>query len=332
MEQVTYDLVGVGSPIVDVLARVPDSFLSLVGGDKGGMVLVGASDIERWMQQLDGKYVESPGGSAGNTAFAAARLGLRTTFVGKVGNDTGAAYYSRAFSELGGDSSRFKIGDIANGRCLSLITPDSQRTLRTDLGAAATLRPEEISVVDFQGCRHAHIEGYLLFNPALMQAVLQAAKEAGCTISLDLASFEVVQASIAQLPDILRSYVDMVFANEDEAAAYCGPDKSYEQMARELGLNCAVAVVKAGARGAWLCHEEKVTFAPALPGIKSVDTTGAGDFWAAGFLSGWLNDQPLEVCAERGARMGAEIVQQVGTVLSPQTWERIERAFMPTNG
>lgn len=322
-----FDLVGVGSPIVDVLATVQESFLRRVGGEKGGMVLVGAQDIATWMAELGGGYVESPGGSAGNTAFAAARLGLKTTFVGKTGNDAGGDFYRDAFEQLGGDSSRFKIGDVPNGRCLSLITPDSQRTLRTDLGAAATLKPQEISQLDFVGCRHAHIEGYLLFNPDLMQAVLESAKSAGCTISLDLASFEVVGAAMERLPDILRTYVDLVFANEDEAAAYCGPDKGHAEMASELALGVELAVVKAGKNGAWLSRNGELLYAPALPGIQSVDTTGAGDFWAGGFLSGWLGGLPLDKCAARGALMGAEIVQQVGTSLSEARWQQIEAEF-----
>lgn len=325
MLHTSFDLVGVGNPIIDVLAQVPESFLKEIGGEKGGMVLTDAESIAHWMAALPQPFTEAPGGSAGNTLFAAARLGLRTTFIGKTGNDSGGAFYRERLEALGGDASRFKDGQVPNGRCLSLITPDSQRTMRTDLGAAATLTPEEIKPVDFVGCRHAHIEGYLLFNPDLMTAVLRAAREADCTISLDLASFEVVQAAADILPDLLRDYVDLVFANEDEAAAYTGqPRDDLARLAGLLGDSCDLAVVKGGAEGAWLARRgDGITHAPAVPGIRPIDTTGAGDYWAAGFLTGWLRGKPLDTCAAWGARLGAEIVQVIGAELPEENWQRL---------
>jgi sugar/nucleoside kinase (ribokinase family) len=330
MLNTSYELVGVGSPIIDVLARVPESFLAHVGGQKGGMVLTDAETLGKWMAQLPEPFTEAPGGSAGNTLFAAARLGLRTTFVGKTGNDAGGAFYRERLQALGGDASRFKIGDVPNGRCLSLITPDSERTLRTDLGAAATLSPAEISAADFIGCTHAHIEGYLLFNPELMQAVLRAAREANCTISLDLASFEVVRAAGAELAGLLDEFVDMVFANEEEAAAFHGKTDSPQAMLQTLARHCPLAVVKTGASGAWLARDGETFHCPALPGIRALDTTGAGDYWAAGFLAGWLRGKPLQTCAAWGARLGAEIVQVIGAELPDHTWERIIRDLAPS--
>jgi sugar/nucleoside kinase (ribokinase family) len=319
----TFELIGVGSPIIDILAQGPDEFLDQVGGHKGGMVLTDAETIARWIDLLPGHYTQAPGGSAGNTIFAAARLGLRTTFLGKIGRGDGGEFYQERLRTLGGDTSRFKTGTIPNGRCLSLITPDSERTLRTDLGAAATLAPEEVTPADFIGCSHAHIEGYLLFNPDLMQAVLTSANEANCHVSLDLASFEVVEAARDQLPDLLREHVNMVFANEEEAIAFRGEAASPEELARDLARLCDLAVVKAGARGAWLAKGDDVLFSPALPGITAIDTTGAGDYWAAGFLAGWLQGKPLEVCGQWGARLGAEIVQVIGAELPESRWEAI---------
>ncbi len=321
-----FDLVGVGSPIIDVLARVPDTFLQIVGGDKGGMVLTDSANIADWIKQLPEPPSEAPGGSAGNTLFAAARMGIRGTFVGKIGNDAGASWYRNALVALGGDDSRFKIGNIPNARCLSLITPDSERTLRTDLGAAATLAPDEISTKDFSGCRHAHIEGYLLFNRDLMMAVLKSAKAAGCSISLDLASFEVVNATKDVLPAILDEYVDMVFANEEEAAAFTGGSDP-QAMTRALAALCETAVVKVGADGAWLSNGSDPVHVPAIPGITPVDTTGAGDYWAAGFLTGWLRGKPLEASAAMGARLGAEIVQVIGAELDEATWKQVLTDF-----
>ena len=211
----TFELIGVGSPIIDILAKVPDSFLEKVGGDKGGMVLTDGDQIAQWINELPEGSSQAPGGSAGNTVFAATRMGLQTSFIGKTGSDEGGEFYRSELQKLGGDTSRFKTGSIANGRCLSLITPDGERTLRTDLGAAATLSPDEVRPADFAGATHAHIEGYLLFNPDLMMQVLKSAKEANCRISLDLASFEVVKAAGDTLPDILNEKFPLRMIDND---------------------------------------------------------------------------------------------------------------------
>lgn len=321
------ELVGVGNPILDLLARVPESFLEEVGGDKGGMVLTDVDTLGKWLARLPEPPVQAPGGSSGNTTFAAAQLGLRTAFIGKVGDDVEGNFYRDRFKEIGGDPARFKIAQEATGQCLSLITPDSERTMRTSLGAAATLSPEEITPKDFIGCSHAHIEGYLLFNEQLMLKVLQAAKEATCTVSMDLASFEVVKAAEALLPDLLTRYVDLVFANEEEAAAFLGREDSEERMAEALGTYCDLAVVKGGARGAWIARGGERLHCPALPGIEAIDTTGAGDYWAAGFLAGWLKGKPLDTCAAMGARLGGAIVQVIGAELPDEEWNAIRSEF-----
>src|SRR5690606_16616703 len=123
------------------------------------------------MASIESELREAPGGSASNTVVAMAHLGDSVSLLGKVGNDAGGAFFRSSFERIGGDTSRLKRGNIANGRCLSLITPDSERTMRTDLGASATLLPDEVSAEDFRDCRHAHIEGYLLFNRDLMTKV-----------------------------------------------------------------------------------------------------------------------------------------------------------------
>ncbi len=318
-----FKLIGVGSPIVDAIAQIDDAFLDQVDGDKGGMVLVDAPTIEGLVSKLDSAPIKAPGGSAGNTLFALAKLGANTAFVGKTGNCENGSYYRDRFTELGGDSSRFKIGEVANGRCLSLVTPDSERTLRTDLGAAMTLAPEEISADDFAGCAHAHIEGYLLFNEALMRAVLKAAKAAGCTISLDLASFEVVNATKPILEDILRDYVDIVFANEEEADAFTALGEDYEAMALQLAELCEIAAVKIGPRGSYVAQGSTVEKVEPVLAENVIDTTAAGDFWAAGFLYGWSQQRPLAECAKIGSILGAAVVQVQGSLISEQTWAEI---------
>lgn len=323
MSNKPFDLIGVGSPIVDSLAQVPEAYVASIPGDKGGMELVDAQTIGELMAKVESPMTEAPGGSAGNTAVAVAHLGLPTTFLGKIGNDAGGEFYKDRFVELGGDASRFKVGQVPNGRCLSLVTPDSERTMRTDLGAAMSLAPDEVTAEDFTGCRHAHIEGYILFNRDLMFKVLNSAKAAGCSVSLDLASFEVVGATKDILNDILREYVDVVFANEEEAGALFD-SKDYEAMVADLAQMCDVAVVKLGKDGSLIQQGgELVRVAPNIV-ERAVDTTGAGDLWASGFLYGWLRDRPLAECGRNGSLLGAEIVQVMGAAIPTERWAAIK--------
>jgi sugar/nucleoside kinase (ribokinase family) len=199
--------------------------------------------------------------------------------------------------------------------------------MRTNLGAAMTLAPEEISAADFAGCNHAHIEGYLLFNEALMMRVLESAKAAGCTISLDLASFEVVHATSAILPTILRDYVDIVFANEEEAEAFTGIKDDYRAIATKLAEYCDIAAVKVGSHGSYIAHRGEVTKIEPMHAAKVIDTTGAGDLWAAGFLHGWSHQLKHAQSAKIGSILGAAVVQVQGSVLPAHVWDDVMSAI-----
>lgn len=321
------DLIGVGNPIVDLLARVDDAFLETLEGAKGGMVLVDAAGLDSLLARLPEAPTLAPGGSAGNTTFAATRLGLRCRYLGKTGSDATGVFYRDRFKGLGGDPGAFKIAHEANGRCLSLITPDSERTLRTCLGAAVTFLPEEVEAADFQGARHAHLEGYLLFNPDLFRAVLATAKAAGCTVSLDLASFEVVEAARSFLPDLLASSVDIVFANEEEAAAYFQDGASPGEHALAFARICSIGAVKVGKDGAFIARGDNLHRVAPVPVERPVDTTGAGDLWAAGFLAAYLRDRPLPDCGALASAMGAAVVQQIGSDLPDVVYADLSARF-----
>jgi len=360
------DLIGVGSPIMDLLAHVDDAFLrDHVAGEKGGMVLVDDADIAALVGKLpplrftanngkvkdarpkltdDGsaakavlrtssglaqnkKVEDLPGGAAANTTLAAARLGLSTAFLGKVGADTTASDYLANFREHGASTARFKQhATQPNARCLSLVTPDGQRTMRTHLGAAMTLAPEEISPSDFARVRHAHIEGYLLFNRALADAVLASARAAGCTISLDLASFEVVNAARDWIFRQLEQGIDIVFANEDEARALFESDESFEQLAQKIARFGGIAAVKIGAEGAWVAQGDALHRIAPAPVSQVIDTTGAGDAWAGGFLYAHLHGAPLNVSGALGSLLGAEAVQCLGAAIPTDRWPEIRNA------
>ena len=323
-----FDLIGIGSPIMDLLALVPEDFLATVPGEKGGMILVETPEIEALVARLPVEHTVNPGGSAANTAQFAARLGLRTTFLGKLGNDAIAKAYREHFSAAGIAGEHFKLGDLPNARCLSLITPDSQRTLRTCLAAAMTLSPEEISPVDFVGCRHAHMEGYLFFNPELATAVVDSARSAGTTLSVDMASFEVVRAARGWIFDQLRTGIDVVFANEDEVRALFETDETYDVLARRLASFGGIACVKLGKDGAWVARGDELHRIAPVVVNDAVDTTGAGDAWAAGFLYGHLKGWTLPSSGTLGSILGAATVRQIGHALPAGEWERV-RALLP---
>jgi sugar/nucleoside kinase (ribokinase family) len=323
------ELVGVGSPIVDLTAQVPESFLSRVSGEKGGMVLVDDDEMARILALLETPPSLSTGGSAANATFNAARLGLRTSFVGKLGNDALARTYAERFGQIGVDVTRFKHGDIPNARCLALVTPDAQRTMRTNLGAALTLSPGEISPIDFQGVRHAHIEGYLVFNHELCEAVLNAARTAGCTISLDLSSFEVVNASREWMLRQFGHGIDIVLANEDEIRAlFPGSGDDYAALARELASHEVIAAVKMGREGSWVAKGNELHRNTPVHVEPVVDTNGAGDAWASGFLYGYLRGMPLGRCGQLASIMGSETVRHLGPLIPDSAWPVVKKRIL----
>jgi sugar/nucleoside kinase (ribokinase family) len=324
-----YELIGVGSPIMDLLAPVPEAFLRHVHGDKGGMVLVDHEEMHRILSLLEIVPAYSTGGSAANATYNAARLGLRTSFLGKLGDDPLADSYRQSFAAIGVDGSRFKRGPLPNARCLALVTPDAERTMRTCLGAAMTLSPAEITAADFAGCRHAHIEGYLVFNQALADAVLAAARAAGCTVSLDLSSFEVVNASRDWLFGQFHRGIDVVFANEDEIRAlYQDQTSGYDVLARRLADQGVLAAVKMGGDGAWIALGSDLHRIEPVIVSDVIDTNGAGDAWASGFLYGYLRGWSLAASGALASLLGAETVRHLGPIIPASEWTKLHARAM----
>lgn len=313
----------VGSPVVDQVIKVPEEFIEKIGGDKGGMELVDSNTLENILEKLPQKPDYTPGGSAGNTNFALARLGMPSKFLGALGDDHAGDFFRDELLKARGDDKAIRVmKDLPTAQCLSLVTPDAERTMRTHLGAAMTFAPEHVTRKDFTGCSHAHIEGYVLFNPDLMLAALKAAKEEGCTISVDLASFEVVHASHTILQELLKEYVDIVFANEEEAEAFVGCDDPQKGLESLAGL-CDTVAVKIGDKGALLYHQGESCHVPATVVEQVIDTTGAGDFWAAGFLYGLLTGKSLHESGTIGALLGGAVVAHEGTALPDSRWNEL---------
>jgi sugar/nucleoside kinase (ribokinase family) len=215
----------------------------------------------------------------------------------------------------------------ATGQVVSIITPDAQRSMFTFLGAAAETRPEEIGEDLFKNAAVVHIEGYILFNPDLMRKAVIAATSAGARVSLDLASFNVVQEARGFLADIVKEYVDILIANEDEARAYTGETEPLPAV-QALGREVDIAVLKLGARGSLIVRDGRIVVVPpAGDGRPAVDTTGAGDLWASGFLYGLVEGYPLEKCGELGSACGYEVCQVVGASIPDDGWQRIRNSL-----
>jgi len=316
-------IVGVGSALVDILAHEEEDFLKKTGAVKGGMTYVSKEFIEKTLSLSSKPPSLVPGGSACNTIVGVGKLGGIARFIGKCGNGEMGQFFENDLKRQNVEPSLLR-SDSPTGRVLSIITSDAQRSMFTYLGAAAETMPQDITQNFFTNAAIVHIEGYLIHNPDLILKVLETARQSGARISLDLASFNVVQESHKLVRHIVESFVDILIANEDEARAYTG-HKDEVHAIRALSENAEIAVLKVGERGSFIaCGNQIVPIQPKT-GAAVIDTTGAGDLWAAGFLYGLVNGYALERCGELGSACGYEVCQVVGANIPETGWERIKK-------
>ncbi len=318
-------VVGVGAALIDILIHAEESFIEVAGATKGGMNYVEQGAIDATVKLASGRPRVVPGGSACNTMVGIAQLGGRSRFVGKLGSGPVGRQLSADLQNQGVETILFE-SPTATGRVLSIITPDAQRSMLTCLGAASETRPAEITPACFENGAVVHIEGFLLFNPDLMQAVLTSAQQAGAKICLDLASFTVVEQNREILPGLIAEFVDILIANEDEALAYTGIGDEYQSL-DALSRRVDLAVLKLGARGSRIAHAGTQWPVAAYGNGSAVDTTGAGDLWAAGFLYGLVKGWPLVRCGALGSRCGQAVCQVVGANVPGAEWKSI-RMFL----
>jgi sugar/nucleoside kinase (ribokinase family) len=266
-----------------------------------------------------------PGGSACNTIIGVGNLGNQARFIGKRGNDElgRKLEYSLINNSV---EPCLNISETPSGRVLSIITPDAQRSMFTYLGAAAESLPEEMTEDKFKNAAIVHIEGYLLFNEKLLIAALESSKKAGAIVSLDLASFTVVESSKNILFEIVKDYVDIILANEDEARSYtdCIDEKEALNL---LSQNTEIAVIKLGKRGSIISFNNEIFNIGIRGSGEALDTTGAGDLWASGFLYGIVNKLPIPTCGTLGAACGYEVCQVIGAHIPDEKWNNIKKEF-----
>lgn len=316
-------IIGMGNALVDVLVRIDDdSLLEKLHLPKGSMQLIQEDTLSEIRKYTSGmKIHRSTGGSDGNTVCALAALGANPGFIGKVGQDETGAFFGDTLRQRGVNA-LLATCDLPSGIASTFISTDGERTFGTYLGAAATLRAEDLSRKMFAGYNYLYIEGYLLQDHDLMLRAVQLAKEEGLQVCLDMASYNVVEAERDFFDQLIVKYVDIVFANESEALAYTG--KAPHEALEEIASKCSIAVVKTGKEGSLVKKGTEVIQLLSCPVDNVLDTTGAGDFYAAGFMYGLTCGYSLEKCVQISTILATAVIQEVGTTLPAKKWDEIK--------
>ncbi len=311
-------VLGMGNALVDILAQLKsDDTLKEFNLPKGSMQLVDfekSSSVNKGTDHLDKKIAS--GGSAANTIHGIAKMGVECGFIGKVGKDKMGTFFHDDMISSNINPQLLK-SDTPSGRAMALISPDSERTFATYLGAAVELSPEDIISEHFQGYDYFHIEGYLVQNHALIEKAVILAKENGVKVTLDMASYNVVEENLEFLNVLLDKYVDIVFANEEEAKSFTGMEPE-ESLAQFASL-CDIAVVKIGKHGSLIQKGTEVFKVDSIE-ANSVDTTGAGDLYAAGFIYGLIKNYPLDKCGRIGSVLAGKTIEVIGPKMNNQQW------------
>ena len=316
-------VLGMGNALVDIITRIEnDDILDSLGLPKGSMTLVDLDTSNFIHAETTGMTKSrASGGSAANTIHGLAHLGIKTGFVGSVGNDDMGKFFKK-------DLKVNKIKPILfpsmneTGKAIALISKDSERTFATYLGAAVDLRSEDISHDVFEGYDYFYVEGYLVQDPKMFEKALRLASQAGLKICLDLASFNIVADYIDFFKTVIDRYVDILFANEDEIKAFTG--KSPEEGAREVNEICDLVVIKLGAEGSFCVCKEGMIRIGVRPS-KPIDTTGAGDLFASGFIYGHLKGLSPEICGKMGSILAGRVIEVIGAKMDESHWENLRR-------
>ena len=318
-------VLGIGNALVDILMQLDDdAVLHKFSLPKGSMQLVDEKFANQILEAVE-KYPKSivSGGSSSNTIHGLAALGIETGFIGKTKKDKWGGFFESDMKKRNIKPILFE-GKNETGRAITFISSDSERTFATYLGAAIELNAEDLSADLYKNYDYFHIEGYLVQNKQLIETALKLAKSNNLKTSLDLASFNVVAENREFLLDLVKNnYVDILFANEEESWEFTGglkDDAALDFMSR----NCEYAILKKGSEGSIVKHGDKKYKIGIVP-AKSIDTTGAGDLYASGFLYGLINSLPVEDCGKIGALTSAGVIEVIGPKIGDDKWEEIKQ-------
>lgn len=303
-------ILGIGNALVDVITMLDDDqMLKEFNLPKGSMQLVDrekSDKIKSLTSYLPRTWIS--GGSAANTIHGIAMLGADGGFIGSVGKDETGDFFENEMRKAGVKTCLLRR-DLVTGTSVALVSHDTERTFATHLGAAVELSSQDLDPCMFEDFDILYLEGYLINNFQLIESACMVAKENNMLVALDLASYNVVEAFRDSFKHIVGKYVDILFANDQEAREFTGlePEKALDVLAGQSDI----VVLKTGANGSWIRNKERLIKIDAFP-VNCIDTTGAGDLYASGFLYGFSMDQDLEKCGKIGAYMAAKVIETVG--------------------
>ena len=315
MSEARFDVVGIGSAIVDVIAHAEDSFLSKHDVSKGTMHLWSEESQPDALYKDIGPAVEASGGSAANTMAGVASLGGKPAFIGKTKADQLGRIFARDIQSIGVHYETEPLSEgPATARCIILVTPDAQRTMFTYLGASGALSATDMNKDLIAASKILYIEGYQWDLPETKKAIVSAcetAKRSGGKVALTLSDPFVVERHRNDLFDLVNQHVDIIFANEIEIKTLFRLN-SFDEAVEAIEGRVEIAALTRGAEGAVTVTKDKLIQTPASPMGKIIDTTGAGDLYAAGFLFGYTRGDDLETCANIGALAAGEVISHLG--------------------
>jgi sugar/nucleoside kinase (ribokinase family) len=313
-------VIGVGAALIDLITSVSEDWVVRHKKQKGGMNQINWGEMGLLLGAVD-DIVIRPGGSASNTMIGLSKLGGEARFICKVGNDDLGDIYSLNLYRSGVNGF-IRKGATATGRVLSAVTPDAQRTMFTYLGASAELLTTEIDEKPFTGASILYLEGYLAYNPSILLHCVNIAKEIGLEVVFDCGSFGVVQDCRFVLDQLIKERkIDILIANEDEGKALTTVEECLA--CTEMAKMAKVSVVKLGKKGSLISDGNDVMHVD-TPEVKAIDTTGAGDLWASGFLYGYSNGWPLDKCGKLASAVAAEVVQVMGPLIPDDRYKKLK--------
>ena len=315
------NILGIGNALVDVMTIInDDGILGKFSLPKGSMQLVN-SDLSQIIKSDTAHLISklASGGSAANTIHGLAMLGIKTGFIGSIGKDEMGDFFENDMKFAGINSMLIRRNSVT-GTAVALVSPDSERTFATHLGAAVELNADDIAPGYFTGFDILYLEGYLILNKPLVEAACRLARLNKMKVALDLASFNVVEAKLDDFKEIVENYVDILFANEDEARAFTG--MTPEDALNHISTLCEIVVIKTGSRGSLIRRDDEIIKIDAAKvGLK--DTTGAGDLYASGFLYGYALGHNLEICGQFGSILAGHVIEIVGARMDQEKWKEI---------
>ena len=319
-------ILGLGNALVDVMTVLEsDSLLNELNLPKGSMQLVDAETSNKVYEKTEGlKKTIASGGSAANTMYGIAKLGAGAGYIGKINFDDELGRFFKKDMEGAGVITHLIDSNTPTGKAIALVSPDAERTFATYLGAAVEMGPADLDESIFDGYDFFLLEGYLVYNEPLVERALEIAKSKNMTTAIDMASYNVVEDKKEFLQKIIGKYIDIVFANEEEAKAYTNedPEKALDKIAEEV----TIAVVKIGEKGSMIKFQGKRYDVSAIK-VNPVDTTGAGDFYAAGFLYGMARNFSLDKCGKIGSYLAGKVTETIGAKPLENVWEEIKSLY-----